>query len=469
MKMNDAKVMTNWRPDPATLIRPAYLSLAEQIARAIADGDLAEGARLPPHRRMADDLGLSVQTVSRAYEELTRRGLIAGEVGRGSFVRAARAERDPPYLPERLGEVIDLSILKPVSDLFHLEKMREALRCLAETLPPSSVLSFRPNVVFPRHRSIAADWLRRCGLDVPAHNIILTNGASPAIAAALMSTAPPGAAIAAESMSHHMLVPLAGYLGITPHAVAGDDEGMLPGALDALCRAGGIRAVFLQPTVVNPQTALMGADRRAELAEVARRHDLALIENDVLGPLVADRPPPLAAIAPERTLHIASFTKVAVPGLRFGYLAVPDRFAAAAANRHLAINWIANPTMAEIAARWIGDGTVEAFIAWQRDALARRHAIAAAALADIPFRAHPQSLHLWLPLRPGQNEDMFVSQARQRGVAIAPGTAFRIGEGPWPQAVRISVGSTSESELRAGLGAIASLMLADPEELMLSI
>src|SRR3546814_3881617 len=113
--------MTLWRPDPAALRRPVYLSLADQVAHAIAAGRLDSGARLPTHRQLAEDLGLSVQTVSRAYEELVRRGLVSGETGRGTFVRTPRREPDPPFLPERLGEVIDLSILKPVCEPIHLE------------------------------------------------------------------------------------------------------------------------------------------------------------------------------------------------------------------------------------------------------------------------------------------------------------------------------------------------------------
>ena len=88
--------MTNWQPDPSLLRRPAYLSLAEQIARAITDGKLANGTPLPPHRTMADDLHLSVQTVSRAYDELIRRGLISGEIGRGSFVQTRPRSRSRP-------------------------------------------------------------------------------------------------------------------------------------------------------------------------------------------------------------------------------------------------------------------------------------------------------------------------------------------------------------------------------------
>src|SRR3546814_18638829 len=80
---------------------------------------------------------------------------MSGEIGRGSFVRIRQREPEPPYLPERLGEVIDLSILKPVCDHLHLEKMRQAFAWLGENLPSSSALSFRPNMVFPRHRAVA--------------------------------------------------------------------------------------------------------------------------------------------------------------------------------------------------------------------------------------------------------------------------------------------------------------------------
>ncbi|HUG60861.1 MAG TPA: GntR family transcriptional regulator, partial [Methylomirabilota bacterium] len=198
--------MTFWKADPAMLRRPVYLSLADQVAHAIADGKLADGARLPPHRKLADDLGVSVQTVSRAYEELIRRGLLSGETGRGTFVRTARREPEPPYLPERLGEVIDLSILKPICEPIHLDRMKAALAGLAETIPANAVLSFRPNVVFPRHRKVAVEWLRVCGLDASPLNVSITNGATAGMTVALMSVAPPGSWVATEAIGHHTLL-----------------------------------------------------------------------------------------------------------------------------------------------------------------------------------------------------------------------------------------------------------------------
>ena len=458
-----------WRPDPSQIRRPAYLSLADQIARAIHDGRLESGARLPTHRRLADDLKLSVQTVSRAYEELIRRGLIAGEIGRGTFVQTRRREPDPPYLPERLGEVIDLSILKPVCEPMHLDKMKQALAWLAENLPASAALSFRPNNVFPRHRAVAVEWLRHCGIHVSPLNVSLTNGATAGMTVALMSAAPPGSTVATEAIGHHTLVPLASYLGFNLEGLAIDDDGLVPEALDEACARADIRAVFVQPSVINPTATLMSAERRAALVEVARRHDIAIIENDVLGPLVEDRPPPIAAIAPERTLYVTSFTKVTVPGLRIGYLVAPDRYVAAVANRHLVSNWMATPLVAEIATKWVQDGTAMELVTWQRAAIRRRHAIAREVLDGADVRSHPDSLHIWLPLPGGRAEDAFVSQARLQGVAIAPGLSFRISHAPWSPALRISLGSTGEAELRTGLGVVAKLLLAAPEHLLLAI
>ncbi|WP_157018932.1 MocR-like ectoine utilization transcription factor EhuR [Mesorhizobium xinjiangense] len=461
--------MTLWRPDPSLLTRPAYLSLAEQIALAIGDGRLKNGARLPPHRHMADDLGLSVQTVSRAYEELGRRGLISGEIGRGTFVQSQKREAEPPYLPERLGEVIDLTILKPVCETLHLEKMKRALADLAQDLPPSAALSFRPNVVFPRHKSAAVEWLRNCGLSVSPLNVSVTNGATAGMTVALMSAAPPGSTVVTEAIGHHTLVPLASYLGVKLRGATVDTEGLVPDALDRICRETPVRAVFIQPSVINPMASLMSEARRAELVKVARRHDLAIIESDVLGPLVEHRPPPIAALAPERTLYVTSFTKTVLPGLRIGYLVAPDRYVSAVANRHLVTNWMAAPLLAEIATQWVLDGTAAEMVQWQRRALAGRHAIAAETFGDIDYLTHENSLHVWLPLPEGRTEEGFVSQSRLQGVAIAPGMSFRTSDSQWKPAVRISLGSTTREELRAGLAIIVKLLLSDPEVVLLAI
>ncbi|PWC62966.1 GntR family transcriptional regulator [Azospirillum sp. TSH7] len=461
--------MTKWHPDASALSRPVYLSLADQVQRAITQGQLAVGDQLPTHRQLADELGISVQTVSRAYEELIRRGLISGETGRGTFIRAAQTEVDPPYIPQRTDEVIDLSILKPVCEPLHVEAMRQALVELSASLPPAVVLSFRPNTLFARHRATAVSWLRHCGVETTAANVTLTNGATAGMTIALMAAAPPGSTVVTEEVGHHTLLPLASYLGIKLRGVAIDEEGIRPDALDAACRDGTAKALFVMPNPINATATHMGETRRAEIARLAQRHNLSIVENDPLGPLLSDRRPPLAALAPERTLYVTSFTKTVMPGLRTGYLVVPDRLLAAVTNRHLVTNWIATPIVAEIATRWVESGFAMEMVEWQRKALHRRHALAAEILQGIPHRSHPEGLHLWLPLGEGRPEATFVSHARHQGVALAPGSAFAIGPGTRPDALRVSIGSTTEAELHAGLRVIVNLLNSDPEPVLLAI
>ncbi|AJY45788.1 PLP-dependent aminotransferase family protein [Martelella endophytica] len=450
--------MTKWRPNPRLIKRPAYLSIAEQIAGAIRDGLLIDGMRLPPQRQMASDLKISVQTVSRAYEELARRGMVTGEVGRGSYVKAAPKGPERPYLAEGATGVIDLSILKPVCESRSLAKFRNAFAELGNTMPPELAFSMMPNALFKRYRMAGVNWLAACGVKAPPHGITVTNGSSDAMTAAFMSVVPAGSALATEELTHPMVRPLAGYLGIDLEGVEVDAEGIVPAALEALAGRKRLRAIFLQPSAAGPQGILMSAPRRRAIAAIARRLDLAIIENDVLGPLVDNRPPPVASFAPERTLYMTDLSKNTIPGLRCGFVAAPDRFAAAVSNRYLAANWVATPVMAEIASRWIFDGTATELINWQRMALKRRRAIAEKELAGLSYRMTPGALHLWLPLPEHMNEATFVDRARLRGVSVAGCSTFRVGRGSGAPAIRVSLAACSEIELASSLALITAML-----------
>ncbi len=462
--------MTSWPPSRDTLKRPVYRSLVNLVARAIETGELTPGARLPTHRDLAHRLDISIQTVSRAYEALIRRGLIVGEVGRGTFVRPDRADPAPPFITERgPGTLIDLSILKPVGDAVHVERMKTALAALLDDLPLSALFSFRPSLAHRRYREVAADWLRLCGLQASPNAILITNGASPGLTIALMSAARPGDVVATEAIGHHMLRPQAAYLGLRLKGLPIDDDGILPEALDQACASEAIKALFLVPSAANPTVAMVSLARREAIVEIARRHNIYIIENDAWGPLVEGRPPPIASLAPERTFYITSFTKCGLPGLRIGYLVAPDLMISSVASRHLVTNWSATSIIAEIATRWVSDGTAWELVQWQRAALKARNALATEVLGDIVRRQHPNSLHIWLPLPPAWREDEFVANARLLNVAIAPGASFVAEADMATSAVRICVGATTADELRQGLEVITRMVRAEPEPALLAI
>ncbi len=175
--------MSHWPLTKDDISRPAYRSLAQGIAAAIDAGSLRPGDRLPPHRDLSWQLGLSVQTVSRAYEELIRADLISGEVGRGSFVKSGPREtvevpwfRAPADRPP-----IDMSMMTPVRLPQIAQAWRASLIRVAERLPDPAMHSFRPRQTMALYGGMAAGWLARCGLVVPAQRILITNGSTPAM------------------------------------------------------------------------------------------------------------------------------------------------------------------------------------------------------------------------------------------------------------------------------------------------
>lgn len=462
--------MTIWPPKKEDLRRPVYRSLAETLVRAVDAGELRNGDRLPTHRELAYDLNLSVQTVSRAYDDLTRRGIIAGEVGRGSFVRTASSDTRTPYLPDnQQGALIDFSMMKPVCESHHLDLMRQALARLSEDLPASVISSFRPSGTLRRYSQPATKWLQSCGVDLAEQSLILTNGATSAMTVALMTAANPGDLVLTEEMGNHTLKPLARYLGLRLRGLEIDSEGIVPSAFSAACEREPIKALFVMPTGLGPCATSMSRERRVELVEIARQYDVLIVEDDAWGPLQSVRPVPIAQLAPERTFYFTSFTKCIMPGLRFGLLVVPETFEPAAANRHLVTNWMVTGLIAELAVRWIEDGTALSLLRWQQQALGERNRLAAKILKGTAFNASDNGMHLWLPI-PGQwTVEAFVSHARLNGVAVAPGTSFQMSETTQHRGVRICLGAENAESLKQGLVVISRLARSEPEPALLAL
>lgn len=464
--------MTFWLPDPATLTRPVYKSLARAITDAIAAGTLHPGDRLPTHRDLAYAMGVSVQTVSRAYETLIHADAIIGEVGRGTFVKPQPGDaRGPPYQQLDVGDsAIDCSMLTPVIGPLHRAAMEATLAALTGGTPDEVLYSFRPRQTMQRHAAAALPWLRRCGIATREDLVLPTNGASAAMTVALMTAAAPGSTVVTEILGHHTLKALTRFLGLKLDGLACDDQGILPDALDAACRGRSVRALYLMPSGTGPLNMVMGAARRAQIVTIARAHDLFIIENDAWGPLDPVRPAPLAALAPERVFYLTSLTKCLLPGLRLGWLVVPEAQVTAAFGRHLATSWMATALIAEIGTRWITDGTATRLLQWQRGQLTRRNQLAARCLGGLPLRRQPHGLHVWMSLPQGWDERVFVNSANLRGVAVASGSAFHIGTEKAPeQGVRICLGAPDESTLETALVTLARLVRNLPEPDLLAI
>jgi DNA-binding transcriptional MocR family regulator len=281
---------------------------------------------------------------------------------------------------------------------------------------------------------------------------------------ALASLTEPGETILTEDMTYPGMVALANLLHLNLHGLPTDESGILPDAFEAACRARAGRVLYCIPTLQNPTAAVMTNARRQEIVRIARAYDVTIIEDDVYGFLVPDAPPPLAAYAPERCYYINSTSKSIAPGLRIGYMVVPADSVEKTGTTIRTTTWEAAPLMAEVATKWIEDGTAERIISWKRREMGARQSLAKDILGSFYSSSSPISCHIWLQLPEPWRSEHFISQARTRGVGLTPSDAFAVGRGPTPHAVRICLGAShSHQQLEKGLKILAEILQDTPE------
>ena len=459
--------MSEWLPDLRPHSFPLYLAIADALRDDVQSGRLRPGTRLPPHRELARALDVHVSTVTRAYTEAAKRGLIAGEVGRGSFVRAPLEAADFESRIQSHREArVDLAWNLPAGGP-NDEEIRAGLGAIAADGDFGALFQDLHDAGWWPHREAGAAWLRQRGIEeARADRVLVTGGAQHGMAVALATAAQPGDLVLAEGLTYAGMKSLANTFNVRLRGVAMDEEGTDPDAFRALCRSGSPKAFYVQPNLHNPTGLVLSEERRRALVEVAREYDVTLIEDDAHGFLLEDPPPTLASLAPERTYLVATLSKALSAGMRVGFVLPPDRgedaFEKVVANA-VSITWAAAPLVLELARRWIEDGTAERSVHRKREICRRRLAIGKERLAPAVSLSHASSCHMWLELPDGWRSDLFVAAARARGVAVTPPELFRVQPFGVAQAVRVCLAAPPTDEhLDEGLQVLSELITAGP-------
>jgi len=452
--------MTSWQPQLSPEQGPRYRAIADALADDIASGRLKVGERLPTHRELAFALGVTVGTVTRAYAEAERRGLIGGEVGRGTFVRSPREADtsacvgpgfdplDQSFLPvPNPAGPIDLAMCQPPSPGVD-RAIAAAVAGLAESGQLAQFLGYTEHGGMPNHRAAAALWLaRQHRVEARPEQILITMGAQNGMAVALATVARPGDTVLTERLTYHGMKAVTATLGLNLEGVAFDHEGLIPEAFEHACRRTGVRALYIVPTLHNPTTIIMSAERRHAIAEIARHYNVIIIEDDVFGFLVPDAPPALQTLAPDVTIYLSSLSKSIAAGLRIGYLVAPLPLVARAEANARALNYSAPALMAGLSSRWILDGTADRFAETQREEARARQALARRLLPPGSVSHSPEAAHhLWLTLPEPWRREEFVHVMRQRGVALTGADVFAVGRGTVPHAVRLGLCTPASRE-----------------------
>lgn len=442
--------MTIWKPDLPRDGSSRYAAIVSALADDVASGRLAAGERLPTHRELADALGIAIGTVTRAYAEAERRGLVRGEVGRGTFVGPAPLGSTAAARTTHRRGVVDLSVNVPVESI--APDLAAALRALVKRSDLADLLRYQPHAGAARHRAAGAEWAARYGVTAAPEQVLVCAGAQHAMLTIFGALAKPGERVLTEGLTYPGMKALAGLLHLTLEGVAMDGDGLRPDALEEALVRTNAKFLYCMPTIHNPTGSVLSAARRHEIAELARAHEVTIIEDDVHRFLAPDAPPPLACLAPERTYHIAGTSKAIAGGLRVAFVTAPRRAVEQIERSIWATTWMAAPLTAEIAATWILDGTADRVATAQRAEAAVRQALAREVLGDLVVGTHPNALHLWVELPDPWRGESFARAALERGVAIAPAELFAVGRGAVPHAVRLGLGAARDrTELEQAL------------------
>lgn len=436
-----------------------YRRIADRMADDINAGRLRPGQQLPPQRVFARRRGIAGSTAGRVYAELVRRGLVVGEVGRGTFVRAA---------PEGTGRaLVEAATAAPVN----LELNYPCAPGQSELLAPALAPLQRPDVLTEALRPSPATGTsaaRRAAAALLAtpdwrpapERLLFTGNARQAVAATLASLVRPGGRVGVEALTYPVVKEIAARLGITLVPLATDEQGPRPESVAAAHRSAPLAALYLQPTLHNPTSLTTGPERRRLLARTALDLGIPVVEDRIWSFLTDDDP--LAAHAPGLTHVVDGLSKRVAPGLTVGFVAVPEARVEAVAAAVRSGGWSAGRFALEAAVRWIEEGAVRRLVAAKRADAARRQRVVAEELRDFAVRSDPRAYFAWWELPAPWRADTFTAAAAAHGIAVTPGPAFAVDPHRTPDAVRLGLASAPEPDLRRALRTLAGVARGTP-------
>ncbi len=434
-----------------------YKKLVDDFASDIRSGKLSPGTRLPTHRQLAAKEKLALVTATRIYAELGRMGLVAGEAGRGTFVRETS-------LPFGLGieqqavaaDMVDLNFNYP-SVPGQADLLRAALRQVAASGDIEALLRYQPHGGRAHERTVVANHLQSRGLNVPSNQVMIVDGAQHGLATTVMALLKPGDVVATESLTYSGFKVLAEFQGLELAALPFDAEGLDADALAILCKKRHVRAVYVQPTLHNPMGSIMSLKRRNKLVQIAHQHDLLIIEDAAYAFLIENAPAPLAQLSPDNTVYVSGLSKSVATGLRLGFVAAPMRWVPKIERAIRATTWNTPGVITTIACGWMEDGTVVALEIDKRQDALQRQAILAEVFNGLTYVSNPYSYFAWLPLDSEVRAERVARELIAHRISVSTAEPFATSV-QIPHAIRLALGSVDLITLRTALGKVREVI-----------
>lgn len=440
-----------------------YLILSGEIAELIRDGSMKPGTRLPTHRELSFQLGITPGTVSKAYAELTRIGLVTAHVGSGTFVLGdttkATAKGFRTY-SDLEAETVDMSLNQAIPSGF-VALYRESFdSMLADQASIDHLNRYAPETGYQDYREAGVRWISHDGFQAEPSQVVCTNGGQHGLFCSLLAVAKPGDIIATEQFTYPGLISASRALGLKLVGLEMDAQGLMPEALEAAARLYKFSALYCSPTLQNPTTSSMSACRLNEIAEICMRNGIVMIEDQTHAVLADTRPPPLAHFAPDHTIVLSSLSKAIASGLRVGFVHAPIRMVERISAMVCSTCWMVTPLPFELASRWIASGQASTLLQRQRDEIHRRKSLVAEFMRSHCYLTHPDSPHYWIETAEPLRASEVCAQLRKYGCKVASVESFAVDRVRGGQFIRasVSLNGAGDEMLLKGFGTLSQVL-----------
>ena len=468
---------TIWFPDLSDTTGPKYQTLSNAIRQAVQSGTLQKGDKLPPVREIAYQLSVTPGTVARAYSTLVDAGLLEAVVGRGTFVAQTKPQDNSSLTDSAIevdavehkkgGDIYEVNMLSPHLPSCGQAKLIRRLMMEVAQDPPSGMMHYPNGAGSLAARQAAADWLGRLPIGpLSPEDVILSNGGQSGILMifqCLLRGRKP--TILVEELAYPGFRRAAELLRADVIAVAMDEDGVRPDALEEAARSHGAQILCICPEVHNPTSGHMPEERRQEIAAVARRLDIEILEDDCYR-VEGRHAPTFRMIAPERSWFISSISKDLTPALRLGFVATPP--GRAAGLRRVVEGscfGIATP-LADLCAKLLAHPDLPGITRAVRDETNRYVRAAVNILGRYDVRWREDTLFMWLPLPEGWRASALCQAAEAQGVKIRSAEDYQTRAAAACHAVRIAVNAgVSLKSYEAAIGRLSTLLDNPPEQI----
>ncbi|MBI4908978.1 MAG: PLP-dependent aminotransferase family protein [Acidobacteria bacterium] len=466
---------------------PLYRQLFDQLKGLIQTGRIPPGERLPATRELATLLNLNRATVSSAYELLEQDGLLKGHVGRGSFVAGAAApvtripweqwSAPPSSLPSLSlpPDGISFASSRPAEELFPIDQFRITVDEVIRGPGAGRILQLGSPAGYAPLRSYLIEEAARHGAARGGDDIVITNGCQQALDLLQRVLVRPGDAVAVEDPVYPGLRGVFASAGARLVGIPVGPDGIDTDALAAALEREQPRLLLLTPNFQNPTGATMTMETRQRVLRLAREAGVIVVENDIYGLLryEGESLPSLKQLDPTGdVVQLGSFSKIAFPGLRVGWVIGPrvlmDRIKDAKQWCDLHSDQLAQAVLCRFAESGRLQAHCEHVIA---EGARRLVAVLQACEEFLPagtrFTRPQGGMNLWVRLPQGLDAGELLPRAERALVNYLPGKYFAVSQVE-PGALRLCFAGLEPERIRKGVRILGELFTNEAERVRVS-